>query len=265
MKKALKSRLVRNIIIALVAIVELLFSISAEPQARVAVPGNHVLASVQSWEPAAAELELHMMVVLGLRNSGQLEELKAQLQQPGSPSYHHWLSSGEFAREFGPTAAQMQAVTDWLRGSGFTIDSTDLGTREVRFSGSVAQVQQALGIVIVSKGSQFANLTDPYIPASLAGSIAAFFGLEQSKSQSSAAAQVGRGSRGDFATGSSSRQQALLAAGFLALLQRGPSYQSGRQRRHHGPRLYCAAGGRHLTVCSVTFLFANAVRARCFH
>jgi subtilase family serine protease len=177
MKKALKSRLVRNIIIALVAIVELLFSISAEPQARVAVPGNHVLASVQSWEPAAAELELHMMVVLGLRNSGQLEELKAQLQQPGSPSYHHWLSSGEFAREFGPTAAQMQAVTDWLRGSGFTIDSTDLGTREVRFSGSVAQVQQALGIVIVSKGSQFANLTDPYIPASLAGSIAAFFGL----------------------------------------------------------------------------------------
>ena len=93
------------------------------------------------------------MAVLGLRNTDQLERLKDQLQQPGSPAYHRWLSSDDFARQFGPTSAQLQAVTDWLKGSGFTIESADLGTREVRFSGSVAQVQQALGTAIVSNGA----------------------------------------------------------------------------------------------------------------
>ena len=117
------------------------------------------------------------MAVLGLRNTHRLEQLKEQFQQPGSPTYHRWLSSADFARQFGPTAAQLRAVTDWLKTSGFTIDSADRGTREVRFSGSVAQVDQALGTTIVSNASQFANLTDPSIPARLAGSIVAFFGL----------------------------------------------------------------------------------------
>ncbi|MGO9059198.1 MAG: protease pro-enzyme activation domain-containing protein [Candidatus Binataceae bacterium] len=177
MKTALKNKWALSIVVALVAFAELLFNVGAEPQRRVAVAGSHPLSSIQTWQPAAAERQLHLMAVLGLRNTGQLEKLKDQLQQPRSPSYHQWLSSADFARQFGPTAAQLQAVTDWLKGSGFTIDSADLGTREVRFSGSVAQVQQALGTAIVSNGSQFANLTDPQIPASLAGSIVAFFGL----------------------------------------------------------------------------------------
>ena len=174
-KSKRKSRL--SIVVVLVAIAELLLSVGAEPQEPVAVAGNHPLASIQTWQPAAPEFPLHLMAVLGLRNTDQLERLKDQLQQPGSPAYHRWLSSDDFARQFGPTSAQLQAVTDWLKGSGFTIESADLGTREVRFSGSVAQVQQALGTAIVSNGAQFANLTDPQIPASLAGSIVALFGL----------------------------------------------------------------------------------------
>ncbi|HTW88354.1 MAG TPA: protease pro-enzyme activation domain-containing protein, partial [Candidatus Binataceae bacterium] len=177
MKTALKNRPVLSIIVALVTGIELLFIIGAQPQEQVAVEGNHPLASIQNWQPAAADLQLHLMAVLGLRHTGQLEKLKERLQEPRSPSYHQWLSSADFARQFGPTAGQLQAVTSWLRGSGFTIESADLGTREVRFSGSVDLVQKALGTAIVSNGSQYANLTDPQIPASLAGSIVAFFGL----------------------------------------------------------------------------------------
>ena len=48
------------------------------------------------------------MAVLALRNTEQLEQLKDQLQQPGSPAYHQWLSSAEFARQFGPTDSQLR-------------------------------------------------------------------------------------------------------------------------------------------------------------
>ena len=178
MMTLLKNKSALTIVLALVAFAELLFCVGAEPQDRVALAGNHpAAASIQTWQPAAADLQLHLMAVLGLRNTHRLEQLKDQFQQPGSPSYHRWLSSADFARRFGPTAAQLRAVTDWLKTSGFTIDSADRGTREVRFSGSVAQVDQALGTTIVSNDSQFANLTDPSIPARLAGSIVAFFGL----------------------------------------------------------------------------------------
>jgi subtilase family serine protease len=178
MMTKLKNKSALAIVLALVAVAELLFCVGAEPQDRVAVPGNHPTAvSIQTWQPAAADLQLHLMAVLGLRDTHRLGQLKDQFQQPGSPVYHRWLSSADFARRFGPTAAQLRAVTDWLKASGFTIDSADRGTREVRFSGSVAQVDQALGTTIVSNDSQFANLTDPRIPARLAGSIVAFFGL----------------------------------------------------------------------------------------
>ena len=177
MQRALKTRTVVSIVTALIAAAELLFSVGAESQ-EPDVAGNPSAAEIQTWQPAAADFQLHLMAVLGLRNTDQLENLKAQLQQPDSPSYHRWLSSADFARQFGPTDAQLQAATGWLKSSGFTVDSADLGTREIRFSGSVAQVQQALNIAIVSNGSQFTNLNDPQIPASLAGSIVAFFGLK---------------------------------------------------------------------------------------
>src|ERR1700728_4221733 len=110
MKAALKTKSAVSIVVALIAFAELLFSVSAEPQARVAVVGNPASADIQTWQPAAAELQLHLMAVLGLRNTDQLEQLKEQLQQPDSPSYHQWLSSADFARQFGPTGAQLQAV-----------------------------------------------------------------------------------------------------------------------------------------------------------
>ncbi len=175
--KPLLNRLALAVGLVVSFIAELLFCAGAQSQGWIVVTGNHPAAAVQNWQPAEPEMQLHMMAVLGMRNTDQLAKLKDQLQQPTSPLYHQWLSSAEFASRFGPTTHQMQAVTNWLQGSGFTIDSADLGMREVRFSGSAAQVRQALGTAIVSNGSQFANLTDPQIPASLAGSIVAFFGL----------------------------------------------------------------------------------------
>lgn len=83
-----------------------------------------------------------MSAVLALRNQAELEELKVQLQQPGSPAYHQWFSIAQFMRRFGPTQSQLDELVDWLRRNHFTIDKTSLGTRMVRFRGTVADVER---------------------------------------------------------------------------------------------------------------------------
>jgi subtilase family serine protease len=165
------------IVVGLVALVDLPLSLTAGSQDRVAIPANHPLANTANWQSAPADLQLHLMAVLALGHPDELRALKEQLQQPGSGAYHKWLSGAEFARRFGATDAHLRSVVGWLKASGFTIDSADRRTREVRFSGSVAQVQQALAVALVSKGEQYTNVSDPRVPAHLAGTITAFFGL----------------------------------------------------------------------------------------
>jgi len=176
MKGTLKHLSALIITVAVFGTLECFFSFAGESQQRVAMLSSYT-SPVQSWQPAPRELRLHMMAVLGLRNTGELERLKEQLQRPDSPSYHRWLSRAEFAYQFGPTAAQLHEVTSWLNAHDFTVNSADLGTREVRFSGSVAQAEQAFDTTIVRDGAKFANLGIPQVPADLAGAIVAIFGL----------------------------------------------------------------------------------------
>jgi subtilase family serine protease len=76
----------------------------------VAIAGNHPNLALTGWSHAAGDLELHMTAVLALRNQRELAELKTQLQRPGSPNYHKWLSTAEFMRRFGLTQQQMNDV-----------------------------------------------------------------------------------------------------------------------------------------------------------
>jgi len=46
--------------------------------------------------------------------------LKAQ-QDPGSPSYHKWLTQAEFGQQFGMSSADLDKVTGWLQQEGFTV------------------------------------------------------------------------------------------------------------------------------------------------
>jgi subtilase family serine protease len=145
----------------------------------VAIAGNHPNIALTGWGHAAGDLELHMTAVLALRNQRELDELKTQLQRPGSPNYHKWLSTAEFMRRFGPTQQQMNDVKSWLGANHFTIDEADLATRTVRFSGTVTQAERAFSTEIVSNPGRYANVTDPRVPTRLAGTIAAVFGLSR--------------------------------------------------------------------------------------
>ncbi len=122
-------------------------------------------------------MPIEVSIVLSLRNTDQLEQLKHDQQNPSSPSYHQWLTPAEFNARFGPRQADAQAVAQWLTSMGFSVKSIDLADHMVRASGNAAVIKRAFNTAIVTNGSSYANLDDPEVPAALAPLIANVEGL----------------------------------------------------------------------------------------
>ena len=164
---------------------------TASPQSRivervnesalVTLRGNtHPLAQPQ-FDRGAAPSDLPMArMLLVLKRSGAqesaLQTLLDDQQDRSSPSYHQWLTPDAFGRQFGPSDQDMQAVAAWLVSHGFQIGGISLGRTVIEFSGTAAQVQQALHTEIhkyaVNGEEHWANASDPQIPAALAPVVA---------------------------------------------------------------------------------------------
>ncbi|MGA2589532.1 MAG: protease pro-enzyme activation domain-containing protein [Bryobacteraceae bacterium] len=124
-------------------------------------------------------------ILLLLKPSSQqqaaLSQLLADQQNPSSPSYHRWLTAGQYADRFGLSQADIDQLTDWLRSQGFVVTYTAHGRNWIAFDGTAGQVAQAFRTEIhryvVGGETHFANATGPSIPAALADVVAGFRGL----------------------------------------------------------------------------------------
>jgi subtilase family serine protease len=140
------------------------------------IVGDHVSNAAFTSELADGQ-PLQLQVIMALNNRAQLTQLEADIQDRDSPSYHRWLTPQQFAASFGPTSQQMRAVATWLRSRGLMVGAMDRQARTVRFAGLYWQVKQALGTTILGDGINYANVTDPQVPAELAPTIVSIEGL----------------------------------------------------------------------------------------
>jgi subtilase family serine protease len=140
-------------------------------------PDAIALSPVGHADPATV---LTMGITLMPRNQAEVNALIAAQEDPKSPQYHKWLTTGEYARRFGPTEQDFNAVAAWLDRSGFQITGGSQQEGIVRFSGSVATVEKAFNTKIMTfrDGSKFGNTTEPEIPASFAPIIGEVTGLQ---------------------------------------------------------------------------------------
>lgn len=110
-----------------------------------------------------------------------LQALLAAQQNPSSPQYHQWLSPEQFAARFGMAQSDIDAVQTWLQQQGFSIDSVARGRTMIRFSGTVAQVNQAFQTEMhyFTSGGQrhYAPSTLLSVPAAIAPTVAAVSNL----------------------------------------------------------------------------------------
>jgi subtilase family serine protease len=136
---------------------------------------NPRVGSTPAAGVASGELAMErMMLLLGGSPAQQasFEELLAEQQDPASSNYRHWLTPREFGEQFGPAPRDVETISAWLRGHGFSVNAVAQGRRFIEFSGTAAQVAEAfhtqINRYVVDGKPYWANATDPYIPAALA-------------------------------------------------------------------------------------------------
>jgi subtilase family serine protease len=143
---------------------------------RTVLRGNvHPKARAEFDRGAVADAQPVTRILLVLQRSAEqeaaLRQLMEEQQSKNSPNYHAWLTPEQFGKQFGPADADVQAVTDWLSSHGFQNIKVSKGKTVVEFSGNVGQVRKAFGTEIhkfnVNGEEQFANASDPQIPAAL--------------------------------------------------------------------------------------------------
>src|ERR1700735_2282604 len=142
----------------------------------VVLRGNtHPLALPKYDQGAApASLPVQRMLLVLQRSPQQeaaLDQLLEQQQDNSSPNYHRWLTPQQFGADFGPAAADIQTITAWLQSHGFKVAGASKGGILIEFSGTAGQVQEAFHTSIhkyvVNSQQQYANSSDPQIPAAL--------------------------------------------------------------------------------------------------
>jgi subtilase family serine protease len=89
---------------------------------------------------------LHLAIGLPLHDPDGARALIQQLYDPSSPRYHQYLTTEQFAEEFGPTADDYQAAINFARAHGFTVTQTYRGRLLLDVDAAVPDVEAAFQV-----------------------------------------------------------------------------------------------------------------------
>jgi hypothetical protein len=116
-----------------------------------------------------------------------LQQLLQDQQDIHSSAYHRWLTPEQFGERFGPSASDVDAVTQWLASNGFQVAAVSKSRLFIEFSGTAAQVKQALHApihsFIVNGQQHWANAANPSVPTALAPLVAGIDSLHNFERQ----------------------------------------------------------------------------------
>src|ERR1700691_1851532 len=128
----------------------LLFTIPvlAQPQPLLT---HHVREAVASGEAKLVRQlpltdTLHFDIVLPLRDRTGLQSFLRQQYDPASSFYHQFLTPQEFTARFGPSQEDWNALVAFAKANGFEIISGTRDARDLRLSGTVADIEKAFHV-----------------------------------------------------------------------------------------------------------------------
>ena len=110
-----------------------------------------------------------------------LARLLAEQQDSSSEKYHKWLTSQEYAAEFGLSSGDIERVAAWLEKQGFRVEYRANDRDFIAFSGTAGQVGDTFHTEIhrytVRGESHYLNATAPSVPEALADVVLSLQGL----------------------------------------------------------------------------------------
>jgi subtilase family serine protease len=187
MKKRFRIDAARALLIGAALFVPLAFG-QASPDT---VPGAVSLATQQdSVNPA---MQMNITVWLKMHNKGQFDQTLEALYTPGSPQFHHWLTTAELSK-YAPTDADIGVVRNELQAHGFTITDVDANRFLIRARGPVSSVESAFHTQIHNfrKDGQtfYANATEAGLTGPAAKLVEAVSGFDNLAKKSMAKQRV---------------------------------------------------------------------------
>ncbi len=116
---------------------------------------------------------LQFSVTLKMPNFDELEARIANGEQ---------IPSDEMAARYLPSASDYATVEAWLKGQGLTIATEDPSYRDIAVSGTVAQIENSLGVhfarVATADGQFTSAISAPSLPIELSGAVLTVTGLQ---------------------------------------------------------------------------------------
>jgi len=112
---------------------------------------RHVREAVSSGEAQpvgrlASSQVMNLNLVLPLSDPDGLESFLSDVYDPGSSSFHKFLTPTEFTAKFGPTQAQYDAVVQFAVSNGFTVTGGSRDAMDVEVRGPVSAVESAFHV-----------------------------------------------------------------------------------------------------------------------
>ena len=156
------------------------------------VPGPlHRLAQPQfdlgAIDPGQRMNYLVLLVKPSAAQQSDLDRLLVDQQNPSSPAFRNWLTPEQFGNRFGLSSSDQSKVVAWLNSEGFSLDRLARSGNWMAFSGTAAQVSNALHTPIhrfqVAGETHFANTSEPSVPEALADVVGGFLGLNDFRPQ----------------------------------------------------------------------------------
>jgi kumamolisin len=114
---------------------------AAKPYPRSHMPPAVDLGLTQNVAPRT---EVTLTVALKLQNTNRLQALLKSIYTPGSANYRHFLTSQQFAAQFGPSPATVAQLTRHFQADGFTV--TRSAITQLKITGSIQALQAEFGV-----------------------------------------------------------------------------------------------------------------------
>ncbi len=131
-------------------------------------------------KPLNPNEKLYVLVTLPYRNSEQLQNFLAELQNPKSPYYHKYLTQQEFINEYSPSITTYNLLVNYFESYGLQV-STYNDRVSISLYGSVAQYESLFHTSLFdlkSGTSQFyAPVSSLYLPSYLVTNVINVVGL----------------------------------------------------------------------------------------
>ncbi|MGH7973275.1 MAG: protease pro-enzyme activation domain-containing protein, partial [Limisphaerales bacterium] len=141
----------RRLLPLVVTCIALSFAFASQSWATALLSSHHVPAAAAASRPTgrlSPTNRLDLAIGLPLRNQEALANLLADIYDPASPRYHHYLLTGEFTERFGPSESDYAAVVEFARSNHFAITAVHPNRMLVSVNAAVADIERALHVTL---------------------------------------------------------------------------------------------------------------------